>query len=78
MTYSYWDGTGHRKVITVKKGLTIGKFLEQVKQQLVSEFTEVRTTNCDDLMYIKEDLIIPHVSDAVQYINHTVMMTISL
>jgi hypothetical protein len=25
VTYSYWDGSGHRRTITVTKGQTIGK-----------------------------------------------------
>jgi hypothetical protein len=37
ITYSYWDGIGHRRVISVKKGTTIAKFLEQVKQQVQSQ-----------------------------------------
>lgn len=59
--YSYWDGSGHRRAIVVKKGATIGKFLEQAKQQLVSEFKELRSTSPEDLLYVKEDLIIPQV-----------------
>eukprot|EP01033_Poteriospumella_lacustris_P004769 gene4769-3424_t len=59
VVYSYWDGSGHRRVIVVKKGATIGKFLEQTKQQLVSEFKELRSTSPEDLLYVKEDLIIP-------------------
>jgi protein FAM50 len=48
-------------VIEVKKGTTIGKFLEAVlKTQIGKEFTELRSCTCDDLMYVKEDLIIPH------------------
>ena len=61
MVYSYWDGSGHRRAIVVKKGATIGKFLEQAKQQLVSEFKELRSTSPEDLLYVKEDLIIPQV-----------------
>jgi len=61
VVYSYWDGSGHRKVITIQKGHTVGKFLEEVKRQLVSEFTELRSVNSEDLMYVKEDLIIPQV-----------------
>jgi XAP5, circadian clock regulator len=34
ITYSYWDGIGHRKVIQVRKGTTIGRYLELVKQQV--------------------------------------------
>ena len=43
------------------KGTTIGKFLEQVKRQISEQMNELRTTSAEDLMYIKEDLIIPHV-----------------
>ncbi|CDP07975.1 unnamed protein product [Coffea canephora] len=60
ITYSYWDGTGHRRVIQVRKGDSIGEFLRAVQQQLAPEFREVRTTSVDNLLYVKEDLIIPH------------------
>ncbi|OAY84017.1 protein XAP5 CIRCADIAN TIMEKEEPER [Ananas comosus] len=60
ITYSYWDGTGHRRVIQVRKGDTIGEFLRAVQQQLAPEFREVRTTSVENLLYVKEDLIIPH------------------
>lgn len=60
ITYSYWDGTGHRRAIQVRKGDTIGEFLRAVQQQLAPEFREVRTTSVENLLYVKEDLIIPH------------------
>ncbi|KAG6972248.1 hypothetical protein JG687_00001549 [Phytophthora cactorum] len=60
VTYSYWDGSGHRREITVPKKTTIGKYLELVKQQLVTEFAELRGVSAENLVYIKEDLIIPH------------------
>ncbi|XP_062193940.1 protein XAP5 CIRCADIAN TIMEKEEPER-like [Phragmites australis] len=60
ITYSYWDGTGHRRVIQIRKGDTIGEFLRVVQQQLAPEFREVRTTSVENLLYVKEDLIIPH------------------
>ncbi|KUF96939.1 hypothetical protein AM588_10010242 [Phytophthora nicotianae] len=60
VTYSYWDGSGHRREITVPKKTTIGKYLEFVKQQLVTEFAELRGVSAENLIYIKEDLIIPH------------------
>ncbi|CAN6587038.1 unnamed protein product [Malus baccata var. baccata] len=60
ITYSYWDGTGHRRVLQVKKGDKIGDFLKAVQQQLAPEFREVRTTSVENLLYVKEDLIIPH------------------
>ena len=42
ITYSYWDGTGHRRKITVRKGDTISQFLQQVREQLAPEFREMR------------------------------------
>ncbi|KAI9272516.1 FAM50A protein [Sporodiniella umbellata] len=56
ITYSYWDGSGHRKVVTCKKGDTIQQFLEACRTQ----FPQLRGVNTDNLLYIKEDLIIPH------------------
>lgn len=50
--------------LQIPKGTTVGKFLEQVRLQLVQEFADVRSLGSDDLMYIKEDLIIPHVRHA--------------
>ncbi|XP_042501027.1 protein XAP5 CIRCADIAN TIMEKEEPER-like isoform X2 [Macadamia integrifolia] len=60
ITYSYWDGAGHRRVIQARKGDTIGEFLRAVQQQLAPEFREIRTTSVENLLYVKEDLIIPH------------------
>ncbi|GAA5823620.1 hypothetical protein JCM5353_005078 [Sporobolomyces roseus] len=56
ITYSYWDGSGHRKTVQCTKGDTIAGFLEKCRQQ----FPELRLVSVDSLMYIKEDLIIPH------------------
>merc|ERR1711892_1305347 len=30
ITYSYWDGSGHRRSVTVKKGHTVEQFLDVV------------------------------------------------
>lgn len=56
ITYSYWDGRGHRATIEVTKGTAIKGFLAAVQK----EWPELRGTSVDGLMYIKEDLIIPH------------------
>jgi hypothetical protein len=48
-------------VIQVRKGDTIGEFLRAIQQQLAPEFREIRTTSVENLLYVKEDLIIPHV-----------------
>ena len=38
---------------------TIGEFLGVVQQQLGPEFREIHTTLVENLLYVKEDLIIP-------------------
>jgi len=59
ITYSYWDGSGHRRTVQVLKGDTIATFLSKVKKALASEFREMMNVNPEDLIYVKEDLIIP-------------------
>ena len=59
ITYSYWDGTGHRRTVQCKKGDTIGRFLELVRCDLAREFREMSNVSSDALLYVKEDLIIP-------------------
>lgn len=58
--YSYWDGSGHRKAIEVRKGCTIGQFLQFTKLQLQDEFPEIRGISSEDMIYVKEDMMIPH------------------
>ena len=60
ITFSYWDGGGHRRKVEVLKGDTIGAFLGKARDALSGEFRELRHASGDGLMYIKEDLIMPH------------------
>lgn len=60
ITYSYWDGSGHRRSIKVPKGTTVGRFLEWVRQDLTKDFPDLRHVSSENLMYVKEDLVIPH------------------
>lgn len=60
ITYSYWDGSGHRKKIQVKKKSTILEFLDAVCDSLRKEFRVLRVSMGSHLMYIKEDCIVPH------------------
>ncbi|KAB7495310.1 Protein FAM50-like protein [Armadillidium nasatum] len=60
ITFSYWDGSGHRRSVRMKKGNTIYQFLQKTLDLLRKEFNELRCVTADNLMYIKEDLIIPH------------------
>ncbi|KAI8056690.1 XAP5, circadian clock regulator-domain-containing protein [Syncephalis plumigaleata] len=56
ITYSYWDGSGHRKEVTCKKGDSISTFLIRCREQIY----DLRGVSVDNLLYVKEDLIIPH------------------
>ncbi|KAH7933344.1 hypothetical protein HPB49_011631 [Dermacentor silvarum] len=60
ITFSYWDGSGHRKVVRMKKGNSIYQFLQKCMELLRKDFYELRAVTADQLMYVKEDLIIPH------------------
>ncbi len=59
ITFSYWDGSGHRKSIVMKKGNSIYQFLQGSLDVLRKEFPELKTVSADQLMYVKEDLILP-------------------
>uniref|UniRef100_A0A8C9SRI7 Family with sequence similarity 50 member A n=1 Tax=Scleropages formosus TaxID=113540 RepID=A0A8C9SRI7_SCLFO len=60
ITFSYWDGSGHRRTVKMKKGNTIQQFLQKALEVLRKDFSELRSAGVEQLMYIKEDLIIPH------------------
>lgn len=59
ITYSYWDGTGHRRTVKMKKGDSVEAFLQSCLGDLRKEFHELRGVTSEGLIYIKEDLIIP-------------------
>ncbi|XP_033645273.1 protein FAM50A-like [Asterias rubens] len=60
ITYSYWDGSGHRRSVKMKKGDTIQRFLQRCLETLKKDFHELKAVTVEQMMYIKEDLIIPH------------------
>lgn len=60
ITYSYWDGSGHRRTCETSKGSSIGDFLEIVRQDLCGDFKDLGSVASDALLYVKEDLILPH------------------
>ncbi|XP_063038446.1 protein FAM50A [Melospiza melodia melodia] len=60
ITFSYWDGSGHRRTVKMKKGNTMQQFLQKALEILRKDFSELRLGGVEQLMYIKEDLIIPH------------------
>ncbi|KAJ5068798.1 protein fam50a [Anaeramoeba ignava] len=56
ITYSYWDGAGHRRTMTITKGTSISQFLEKVRMEF---YKELKAISVEDLLFVKEDLIIP-------------------
>lgn len=65
ITYSYWDGQGHRRVATVKKGDTVKDFLQKVKKQLIPEFRELRCAwGPAPYMELIKDAYIPQSADS--------------
>lgn len=60
VVYSYWDGSGHRRSIKMKKGNSIQQFLQLALETLRKEFNELKLATVDQLMYVKEDLVIAH------------------
>lgn len=60
ITFSYWDGSGHRRTVRMKKGNSMYQFLQKCLELLRKEFSELKTVMADQLMYVKEDLILPH------------------
>ena len=60
ITYSYWDGSGHRRTCTIAKGDSVGDFLETVRKDCARDFRELKNVAADALLYVKEDLILPH------------------
>ncbi|KDD76722.1 XAP5 circadian clock regulator protein [Helicosporidium sp. ATCC 50920] len=59
ITFSYYNGTGHRRSIQVLKGDTVGKFVASALEQLAQQFRELRVASPGSLMYVKEDVILP-------------------
>ena len=59
VTYSYWDGSGHRRRLSLAKGSTVQQFLELARRQCMEEFSELRALSSSQLLYVKEDLMLP-------------------
>ncbi|KAM6995843.1 LOW QUALITY PROTEIN: protein FAM50A [Passerculus sandwichensis] len=59
ITFSYWTAP-HRRTVKMKKGNTMQQFLQKALEILRKDFSELRSAGVEQLMYIKEDLIIPH------------------
>ena len=68
ITYSYWDGSGHRRNLSMKKGQSIYQFLQKTLEDLRPDFPELRSVTADQLMYVKEDLILPQTNTFYDFI----------
>jgi protein FAM50 len=68
ITFSYWDGSGHRRNLMVKKGNSIYQFLQKALEDLRPDFPELRAVTADQLMYVKEDLILPQTNTFYDFI----------
>lgn len=60
VTFSYWDGCGHRRAARIHKGGTVQQFLKRALQALRPDFRELRAAGVEQLLFVKEDLILPH------------------
>lgn len=68
ITFSYWDGSGHRRSLNMKKGKSIYQFLQKALEDLRPDFPELRAVTADQLMYVKEDLILPQTNTFYDFI----------
>ncbi|KAI6226204.1 Protein FAM50-like protein [Aphelenchoides fujianensis] len=57
VAFCYFDGSSRRKDTKMKKGATIGQFLQKAAEMFRREFTELRTATTENLMRTS---IIPH------------------
>lgn len=62
LVFSYWDGSGHRRSIRIKKRMTIQMFLTKALEILRREnvFNELKPASVDQLIFVKDDVILPH------------------
>ena len=58
--YSFWDGSGLRKQLILKKGCTIDALLSSCRQQLLNEVPELRAVSPSSLLFVIQGKIIPH------------------
>jgi len=60
LPFDYWDGTGHRFEAQIKKGNTIYQFLTRALDVMKADINELRHATPEHLVYVKDDLILPH------------------
>lgn len=50
----------HNCTVLTRWCMQIGMFLKAVKEQLMVDFRELRHVSVGNLVYVKEDIILPH------------------
>mmetsp|Transcript_28061 Transcript_28061/g.99791 ORF Transcript_28061/g.99791 Transcript_28061/m.99791 type:complete len:287 (-) Transcript_28061:352-1212(-) len=60
VSYAFFDGAAHRRKMVCAKGHSVGEFLAEVQRQLAPEFAELRGISSDALLFVKEDVMLPH------------------
>jgi len=60
LSFSYWDGSNHRRTMRINRGMMVGDFLETARKELMKNFYDLRGIVGTNLLFIKDDLIIPH------------------
>lgn len=60
ISFSYWSGGGGRRKVLVKQKDTVREFLKRAMNNLKDEFRELKSISVEQMMYVKEDCIIPH------------------
>lgn len=61
ITFSYYNGTGHRFEVTIKKGDSVLQFLAAAHKVITAAgHSDIRRLPPEAMIYVKEDLILPH------------------
>jgi protein FAM50 len=57
--FSYWDGSGHQRNVTVLVGDTVGAFIKKARLLLEKDFPQLRHVTVPNLLLVKDDIILP-------------------
>lgn len=57
--FSYWDGSGHQRSVTVAVGGTVGDCLKAARGVLEKDFPQMRHAAVSNLMVVAHDIMIP-------------------
>lgn len=62
VAFVFYEGQGstNHYEVQIPRGFTVGQFLDRARTEIQKEFKELRNAPVESLLYIKEDLILPH------------------